>query len=98
MAFFIWRGAVYHIYVLRSESTGRCYCGQTDNLERRLEQHNDPNHHGTKTTKRFTGPWRLVWTQSCKTRAEAMALEKQIKKRGIGRFLEGQKTVDAGGC
>ncbi len=88
----------FHVYVLCSESTGRYYCGQTDNLERRIQQHNDPKHHGTQTTKRFPGPWRLEWTQICETRAEAMALEKQIKKRGIRRFLKAQIQKDPGGC
>ena len=89
---------MFQVYILQSESTGRYYCGQTDNLDRRLRQHNNPEHHGTKTTKRFVGPWRLVWTKGLATRADAMALEKSIKKRGIKRFLEAQATNDAGGC
>ena len=34
------------------------------------------------------GPWQIVWTQECQSRAEAMKLEKKIKSRGIGRFLK----------
>lgn len=26
----------YYVYILQSESTGRYYCGQTDDLERQL--------------------------------------------------------------
>ncbi|RUA02970.1 MAG: hypothetical protein DSY89_01780 [Deltaproteobacteria bacterium] len=48
------------VYILQSQSTGRFYCGQTDHLERRLYQHNDPNYHGSRTTKVFPGPWILV--------------------------------------
>jgi len=77
----------YWVYILQSESRGRYYCGSTDNAERRLRQHNDPDYRGTKTTKRFRGPWKLVWKESHASRAEAMAKEKQIKKRGIARFL-----------
>jgi putative endonuclease len=82
----------YFVYILKSKSTGRFYCGQTDNVERRVHQHNDPDHHGTKTTKRFQGPWELVWTQELVTRAEAMQLKRQVKKRGIGRFLRDEEA------
>jgi putative endonuclease len=78
----------YWVYILQSESSGRYYCGSTDSVERRLRQHNDPDYRGTKTTKRFGGPWKLVWKEAHTSRAEAMGKEKQIKKRGIRRFLQ----------
>ena len=76
------------VYVLQSETTRRYYCGQTNDVERRLRQHNDPAHQKTKTTKRFEGPWNLVWSQICPNRTDALQLEKKIKKRGILRFLQ----------
>jgi putative endonuclease len=78
----------YWVYILRSQSTERYYCGSTEDVERRLRQHNDPDYGGTKTTKRFAGPWRLVWKQEHPSRSEAMLAEKQIKNRGISRFLD----------
>jgi putative endonuclease len=75
------------VYILQSVATDRYYCGQTSHLERRLEQHNDPLYQLSKTTKRFDGPWKLVWSQQCLDRAEATRLEKLIKKRGMGRYL-----------
>ena len=79
---------VFWVYILWSETAGRYYCGSTDDVERRVRQHNDPDYHGSKTTKRFEGPWMLIWSEQHATRAEAMAREKQVKKRGIGRFLK----------
>ncbi|WP_084288461.1 GIY-YIG nuclease family protein [Desulfovermiculus halophilus] len=79
----------FQVYILQSESTGRYYCGQTANLEKRLSEHNDPEDAGSQTTKRFKGPWHLVHTVECATRSEAMILERRIKKRGIARFLQG---------
>ena len=75
------------VYILQSEATGRYYCGSTNNVGRRLRQHNDPQYLGTKTTKRFKGPWKLIFTSTYASRSEAMKHERQIKKRGIGRFL-----------
>lgn len=77
----------YATYILQSRSTERYYCGSTEDVERRVRQHNDPEYTGSKTTKRFGGPWELVWHKEHTTRGAAMQQEKQIKKRGIGRFL-----------
>jgi len=70
---------MYFTYILQSESTGRYYIGSTDNVGRRVAQHNDPDYKGSKTTKRFKGPWTLVYTESSQTRAEAMSREREIK-------------------
>lgn len=75
-------------YILQSAFSGRYYCGSTDNLDRRISQHNNPNYTGTKTTKRFKGEWMLILAISCVNRADAMSKERQIKRRGIGRFLK----------
>jgi|GEM_PF-400338 len=75
------------VYILQSETSGRYYCGQSSDVERRLRQHNDPAYSLSKTTKRFAGPWRLIWNRPCVDRGEAMRLERRIKKRGIERFL-----------
>ncbi|RQD76412.1 MAG: GIY-YIG nuclease family protein [Desulfonatronospira sp. MSAO_Bac3] len=77
----------YFVYILQSSSTGRYYCGQTDDLTKRLAQHNDPSQMLTLTTKRHRGPWDLIWSQELETRQEALRLERRIKKRGIGRYL-----------
>ena len=78
----------YWTYILQSESSSRYYCGSTDDVERRVRQHNDPEYHGSETTKCFQGPWQPVWTQEHPSRSEAMRQERRIKSRGIKRFLD----------
>ena len=80
----------FWVYILRSLSTGRFYCGHTGDLERRINQHNDPEYELSRTTKVYKGPWEIIWNRECSGRGEAMKLEKSIKKRGISRFLEAQ--------
>ncbi|MFW5722550.1 MAG: GIY-YIG nuclease family protein [Desulfohalobiaceae bacterium] len=80
----------FTVYILHSRACDRFYCGQTDDLEKRVRQHNDPDYTYTCTTKRFPGPWELVWHAQLASRTEALILERKIKKRGIGRFLQGQ--------
>ena len=80
----------YWVYIIESQATGRYYCGYSNNVERRLSQHNNPEYHGSRTTKIFQGPWNIIWTQECSSQGEAVVLERKIKKRGIGRYLQDQ--------
>ena len=75
---------MFVVYVLVSESTGRRYIGQTDDLDRRVAEHNDPEHNPRKFTSRNAGPWVVVHFEEFSTRAEAMAREKWLKS-GAGR-------------
>jgi putative endonuclease len=81
------------VYILQSRSTGRYYCGQTTDLSLRIA-HNGPSNDLSKTTKRFKGPWELAWSKQLESGSEAIRLERRIKKRGIGWFLQTHK----GGC
>jgi len=78
------------VYIIQSQSTDRYYCGHSDNVDRRISQHNDPHYQLTRTTKIWKGPWRIIWTQECASKSEAAVLERKIKKRGIGRYLLAQ--------
>ena len=75
---------MYHVYVLKSVSTGNRYIGQTASLEKRISRH---NYGGSQFTKN-KGPWELAYSESFETRADAMKREKFLKS-GQGReFLD----------
>jgi putative endonuclease len=81
---------MFYVYVLRSESTGKRYVGQTDNLARRLNEHNTLLHNPLKFTSKQAGPWLLVHFEVFASRAEAMARERWLKT-GRGRaWLDAQ--------
>ena len=86
------------VYILISATTGKLYCGQTSDLGRRVDQHNDQHHTYTKTTKHFAGPWKLLWSTSCPDRGEAIRLERKIKARGVKRYLEDLRQLSSNGC
>ncbi len=71
-------------YILRSESTGKLYKGQTNDLGRRIEQHNNPELKNHRYTLVNPGPWELFYSEKFETRAEAMKREKFFKS-GKGR-------------
>ncbi len=79
---------MFYVYILRNNESRALYCGQTDNLLRRLEEHNRPEFGGGRTTHRHAGMWEIIWASKAASRSEAMLLERKIKKRGVKRFLE----------
>ena len=64
----------FHVYLLRC-SDGSYYCGQTDHLETRMQQHYAGEEDYTSTRK----PVELVWQSEFETREGAIAFEQQIK-------------------
>ncbi|MBW7996665.1 MAG: GIY-YIG nuclease family protein [Candidatus Glassbacteria bacterium] len=69
----------FFVYILESQSSSRYYIGHTDELNRRLAEHNDPLYKGSKTTKRFAGPWVIVYSETFDSRSQAVLRERQIK-------------------
>jgi predicted GIY-YIG superfamily endonuclease len=71
------------VYVLQNPD-GKLYIGQTEQIAFRVQQHNDPVHTLTRTTKRFRGPWKLVYSEELPSRSAALVREKALKS-GQGR-------------
>ncbi len=66
---------MFFVYVLYSEGGGLYYYGQTNNLKRRLAEHNRGK---VKSTQGFR-PYILVWACLKNNRQEALKLEKKLK-------------------
>jgi len=64
-----------YVYVIRSLKNKRYYIGSTNNLERRLKEH---NHNKIKSLKN-KGPFVLVYKEEYKTLREARQRERKIK-------------------
>jgi putative endonuclease len=74
----------YFTYIIKSDVDGRLIKGRTDNLNKRLTEHNSGK---TKSTKGYI-PWSLVYFEAFATREESILREKYFKS-GIGReFLK----------
>jgi putative endonuclease len=75
---------MFYVYVLKSPNTDKLYKGQTDDLSKRLKQHNSGK---VKFTKAYI-PWEIIYFEELSTREEAVVREKFLKS-GIGReFLK----------
>ncbi|MGI9115550.1 MAG: endonuclease [Chthoniobacterales bacterium] len=71
---------MFHLYVLRSQKTGRRYVGSCEDIKERLRRHNAAE---SKATKHGI-PWRLVYSESRPSRREALGRERHYKT-GRGR-------------
>lgn len=73
---------MYYLYILRNIHN-RLYIGQTNDLQQRLKDHVS-SAHGAKFIK-DNGEFKLAYTESFGTRAEAMKREKQLKKWTVAK-------------
>ena len=69
----------WKVYLLEC-SDGTLYCGATNNLERRLAQHNGTVSGGARYT-RHRGPVRLLEARVCADRSSALKFESLVKRR-----------------
>lgn len=63
------------VYAIKSSSSGRIYIGQTENMERRLMEHNT----GRVRSTIMGRPWVLLRTEEFDTRAGARWAERRLK-------------------
>ena len=74
----------YYVYVLRSVGCPeKLYVGHTDDMERRLGQHNA----GSEVYSKRYAPWELVTYVVFSLRAKAAAFEKYLKTPSGKAFM-----------
>ena len=71
---------MYSVYVLKSEKDNKLYYGFTDNLERRIKEHNNKEVASTK----FRVPFELIYFENVVNIVEARKRERYFKS-GFGR-------------
>ncbi|HQF43863.1 MAG TPA: GIY-YIG nuclease family protein [Ignavibacteriaceae bacterium] len=82
---------MFYVYILKSKSTNKFYIGHTNNLKRRLEEHNTGK---TSSIKAYI-PWEIIYCEEFLTKAEAYNREKEIKSYKSGfKFKELLKRRD----
>jgi len=69
---------MYYVYVLKSEKKGFIYVGSTNDLKRRLFEHNNGNVRSTK----FYMPLRLVYYEAYLEEKDALEREYRLKHHG----------------
>jgi len=66
----------YAVYILKSLKNNRYYIGQTQNLNKRIKEHNS----GKSKSTKFGIPWELKYKKIFDSRKESLKREKELKK------------------
>ena len=72
----------YRVYVIQNHK-GKFYIGLSDDVARRLEEHNTGQSRWTKGR----GPWTIVWQSGELSLSEARKLENRLKRQKGGHGL-----------
>jgi putative endonuclease len=79
------RDGEFWVYILQNPS-GRLYIGSSNNLQRRLQEHND-SQRGNPTFTHKNGPWQLIWSEKRPSRSSAVLRERQIKNKKSAKWI-----------
>ncbi len=77
-----------YIYVLLSEKDGHFYTGSTNDLQRRIKEHNSGKANSTKNRR----PLELIYYEACKDEADAIRREKYLKTSWGKQYLNKRLT------
>ena len=74
---------MYYVYIIQSSKTGQYYIGSTEDIDKRLNEHNRNIMRSTK----HRGPWEIIYREECENRTHALEREHRIKSfKGGGGF------------
>jgi len=75
---------MFYIYLLKSVKDDEWYTGYTNNLQKRILEHN----RGTVFSTKNRGPFKMIYCEICLNEKDAKAREKYLKT-GMGkRYLK----------
>ncbi|WP_133554344.1 GIY-YIG nuclease family protein, partial [Algoriphagus boseongensis] len=77
------------VYILYSKSTDRFYVGQTVDLEKRLEEHNQNTF--SKAHTKNVNDWEIFFSIECSSRNQAIKIESHIKSTRKRKYYQDLK-------
>lgn len=78
---------MFWVYALYNAEAHKLYIGQTNNLERRMAEHNGKL--GNHFSAHIYGEWVLIYSESVATRSEALRRERQLMSAKGREFIKG---------
>lgn len=80
--------SMHIVYVLENQNDKSWYVGQTDNLKRRITEHNSSI--GGRTTRIKGGPWKLMYAEAYCDKRDALGRERFLKGGSGRKYLDKQ--------
>ena len=84
---------MYYVYLIRSETLGQYYIGQTNDLRRRLQEHNSGESNWTSRAK----DWKLIYYEAFTSRNLAMKREYKLKHNSRGKQELLKRVIEKSG-
>lgn len=72
----------FYIYIIESLIDGKYYIGYTDNLKKRIKEHE----HGHNLSTKLRLPFKLIYYEACLSQKDAKRREKYLKSTQGRRF------------
>ena len=72
-----------YTYIIESTANQRWYIGHTNNIDRRLSEHNSGQNKSTKGK----GPWKLIFLKRFDSNLDANRFELKLKKLRNKKFI-----------
>ncbi|OIP57501.1 MAG: hypothetical protein AUK34_09955 [Ignavibacteria bacterium CG2_30_36_16] len=76
----------YYTYIIESLTSFRWYFGHTNDIERRLTEHNSGQNKATKNK----GPWKLIFLKQFDGKLEANRFEIKLKKLRNKKYIRNE--------
>ncbi|MCK4715356.1 MAG: GIY-YIG nuclease family protein [Candidatus Marinimicrobia bacterium] len=80
----------FKVYILYSLIKDRYYIGQTQDVERRLHEHNSRHSKSTRSGI----PWKLVFIREFENRSDAVLFEMQLKRMKSRKYIQEQININ----
>ncbi|MES2087590.1 MAG: GIY-YIG nuclease family protein [Patescibacteria group bacterium] len=75
---------MFYVYILQSKKNNELYIGYTEDLKKRILEHNQGLNF---STKRYM-PWEIIYYEACKEQSDARRREKYLKTTQGGRLIK----------
>jgi putative endonuclease len=75
---------MFFVYVIESEKDGELYTGSTNDLHRRIKEHNQGLNFSTKGNR----PWKYIYYEACLNEQDAKRREHYLKTTQGERLLK----------
>ena len=79
----------FYCYIIYSKLLNKYYIGETNNIEERIELHN--NRHFLNAFTSTTDDWELFFFIQCQSRSQARRIETHIKRMKSRKYIENIK-------
>lgn len=75
---------MHYVYVIQSLKDSKLYTGYTNDLKRRIQEHNSKTQFSTQSR----APFRLIYYEGCILKEDAIAREKYLKSGRGKKYLK----------